>query len=75
MRPIVDEVRLQYQDRVAFSYLDATGDGKDTFERYEFIGHPGYILLRRDGSVAWRFLGQRTKAQFASEIERVLAGG
>jgi hypothetical protein len=75
MRPIVDAVKAQYQDRVQFSYLDANGDGKDAFARYEFVGHPGYILLRADGSEAWRFLGQRTPAQFATQIERVLAGG
>lgn len=75
MRPIVDEVKLQYQDRVNFAYLDATGDGKEAFARYEFVGHPGYIVLRPDGSEAWRFLGVRTPAQFAREIDKVLAGG
>lgn len=75
MRPIVDEVKLQFQDRVNFAYLDATGDGKEAFARYEFIGHPGYILLRADGSEAWCFLGVRTREQFAREIDAVLAGG
>jgi hypothetical protein len=75
MRPVVDEVRLQYQGRVAFAYLNANGDGKEAFALYGFVGHPGYILLRPDGGVAWRFLGVRTKVQFAREIERVLAGG
>ena len=73
MRPIVDEVKRQYEDRVAFFYLDANGDGKVAFARYEFIGHPGYLLLRKDGSEAWRFLGIRTQAQFAAEIEKMLA--
>lgn len=41
MRPIVDEVKRQYEDRVAFFYLDANGDGKAAFARYKFIGHPG----------------------------------
>ena len=36
--------------------------------------HPGYLLLRKDGGVAWRFLGVRTPAQFAVEIEKVLSG-
>jgi hypothetical protein len=75
MRSIVDEVRMRYQDRVAFAYLDANGDGREAFARYGFVGHPGYILLRKDGSEAWRFLGVRTRAQFAAEIEQVLAGG
>ena len=73
MRPIVDEVKQQYEDRVVFFYLDANGDGRQVFETYEVIGHPGYILLRKDGTEAWRFLGARTKAQFAAEIEKVLA--
>jgi|GEM_PF-267982 len=72
MRPIVDGIKHEYEDRVAFFYLDAEGDGKSVFARYEFVGHPGYLLLRPDGSVAWRFLGVRTHAQFASEIGKVL---
>jgi hypothetical protein len=72
MRPIVDAVKAQYQDRVAFFYLDANGDGRAAFEQYEFIGHPGYVLLRKDGSVAWSFLGLRSRDQFADEIEKVL---
>ncbi|BCX05002.1 MAG: hypothetical protein KatS3mg053_2940 [Candidatus Roseilinea sp.] len=74
MRPIVDEVRTQYQDRVEFRYLDANGDGRDAFKRYGLLGHPSYVLLRPDGSVAWRFLGYRTREQFIVEIEKVLAG-
>lgn len=74
MQPIVDGIKQTYQDRVAFFYFDATGDGKAAFEQYGLTGHPGYILLRKDGSVAWRFLGYRTPEQLAAEIERVLAG-
>lgn len=74
MRPIVDEVRAQYQDRVVFRYLDANGDGRDAFKQYGLLGHPSYVLLRPDGSVAWRFLGYRTREQFSAEIEKVLAG-
>lgn len=74
MRPIVDEVRAQYQDRVEFRYLDANGDGRDAFRQYGLLGHPSYVLLRSDGSVAWRFLGIRTREQLIAEIEKVLAG-
>lgn len=74
MRPIVDEVRAQYQDRVEFRYLDANGDGRDAFRQYGLLGHPSYVLLRQDGSVAWQFLGLRTREQFAAEIEKVLNG-
>lgn len=73
MQPVVDAVRAQYESRVAFFYLDANGAGKPVAERYDFVGHPGYLLLRKDGSEAWRFLGQRTQAQFATAIEAVLA--
>lgn len=73
MQPVVDAVRAKYQDRVAFFYLDANGAGKPVAARYDFTGHPGYVLLRKDGSEAWRFLGQRTEAQFAAAIETVLA--
>lgn len=73
MRPIVDAVKAQYQDRVAFFYLDANGAGRAAFEQYELFGHPGYVLLRTDGSLAWKFLGLRSVAQFGVEIEQVLA--
>ncbi|MCS7056761.1 MAG: hypothetical protein NZM18_11385 [Thermoflexales bacterium] len=70
----MDEVRAQYQDRVEFRYLDANGEGRDAFRQYGLLGHPSYVLLRADGSVAWRFLGYRTREQFSAEIEKVLAG-
>jgi hypothetical protein len=43
--------------------------------RYDQTGYPSYVLIRKDGSVAWAFLGSRTPAQFTAEIEKVLAGG
>jgi hypothetical protein len=59
---------------VQFAYLDAASAG-DMMARYDQTGYPSYVLLRKDGSVAWSFLGSRTPAQFAAEVERVLAGG
>jgi thioredoxin-like negative regulator of GroEL len=74
MQPVVDGMRAQYGDRVQFAYLDAASAG-DMMARYDQTGYPSYVLLRKDGSVAWSFLGSRTPAQFAAEVERVLAGG
>jgi thioredoxin-like negative regulator of GroEL len=74
MQPVVDQMRAQYGDRVWFTYLDAASAG-EVMARYDQTGYPSYVLIRKDGSVAWAFLGSRTPAQFTAEIEKVLAGG
>lgn len=73
MQPVVDQMRTQYGDRVQFVYLDAAQAG-DVMAQYEQTGYPSYVLIRRDGGVAWNFLGAITAQGFAAEIEKVLAG-
>ncbi len=73
MQPVVDQMRTLYGDRVMFVYLDAASAG-DVMARYEQTGYPSYVLLRKDGSVVWSFLGARTPQEFAAQIEKVLAG-
>jgi thioredoxin-like negative regulator of GroEL len=73
MQPVVDGIRAQYADRVLFAFLDAASAG-EVMARYDQTGYPSYVLLRKDGSVAWSFLGARTPAQFAAELEKTLAG-
>ena len=72
MQPVVDQMRVQYGERVQFVYLDAAQAG-DVMSRYEQTGYPSFVLLRKDGSVAWDFLGAITTQRFAAEIEKVLA--
>lgn len=73
MQPVVDAIRARYSDRVQFMYLDAVSAG-DVMAQYDQTGYPSYVLLRKDGSVAWTFLGSRTQQQFAAQLELVLAG-
>lgn len=73
MQPVVDQMRAQYGDRVKFVYLDAASAG-EVMAQYDQTGYPSYVLLRKDGSVAWAFLGARTPQEFAAQIEKVLAG-
>jgi thioredoxin-like negative regulator of GroEL len=73
MQPVVDEMRARYGERVQFTYLDAASAGA-VMAQYEQTGYPSYVLLRKDGSVAWAFLGSRTAREFAAQIEKVLAG-
>ncbi len=73
MQPVVDEMRARYSDRVQFTYLDAASAG-DVMAQYEQTGYPSYVLLRKDGSVAWAFLGAVTSQGFAAQIEKVLTG-
>jgi thiol-disulfide isomerase/thioredoxin len=73
MRPVVEELKTAYQHRIAFVELDATTNGKAVLESYQLNGYPSYLLLRPDGSMAWYFLGVRTREEMAAEIERVSA--
>lgn len=73
MQPVVDGMRAQYGERVQFTYLDAAQAG-DVMAQYEQTGYPSYVLIRKDGSVAWNFLGAVTTQEFAAKIENVLAG-
>lgn len=73
MQPVVDQMRAQYGERVQFTYLDAASAG-DIMAQYDQTGYPSYVLIRKDGSVAWAFLGARTAQEFSAQIEKVLAG-
>lgn len=73
MQPVVDGMRAQYGERVQFVYLDAA-QAAEVMAQYEQTGYPSYVLIRKDGSVAWNFLGAVTTKEFVAKIENVLAG-
>ena len=73
MAPIVDGLKTEYDDRVDFRSLKATeGQGLAAFQAYHLLGHPAYVILQPDGSVAWRFEGQTSREVLEQNIQSAL---
>ena len=64
-----------YPSPVGLPFIAGNESAGEVMARYEQTGYPSYVLLRKDGSVAWSFLGSRTPQEFSTQIEKVLAGG
>jgi hypothetical protein len=75
MRPIVDGLRAEYEDRVTFVYLNAAdgGMGQAIFERLRLPGHPSYVIYRPGGGEVYRAFGVLAEEILRAEIEAVLA--
>ena len=58
MEPIVDGLEQQYQEEITFFKVNAGTDGRDTFNHYDLLGHPGYVLLNPAGDVLWSGVGE-----------------
>ena len=73
MTPIVDGLTAQYGGQVTVVKLNALdgGTGQQAFEVSALPGHPGYVLLRPDGTELWRGFGQ----QEPSALETALQAG
>ena len=58
MEPIVDGLEQQYQEEIKFFRINAGTDGIETFDHYNLLGHPSYVLLNPDGDVLWSGVGE-----------------
>lgn len=75
MSPIVDGLSEQYGDAVSVVKLNARDGavGEQAFELSGLPGHPGYVLLRPDGTELWRGYGQQPADVLEEALEPVPA--
>jgi hypothetical protein len=73
MRPIVDGLEQDYDDRVDFRrYNIASEDGEAWASRYSLRGHPAFLLLDSQGQESWRYLGVIPREAIETELKTVL---
>ncbi len=73
MTPVVNGLKDRLSGQVAFRSLNAGfGEGKEAFEAYRLPGHPSYIILKPDGTVAWQAFGPQAESVLESAIRDAL---
>jgi len=74
MRPIVDGLKNEYGDRVAFVYLNAAdrAQGQAVFEKLALPGHPGSVVYTMDGRETYRGFGVVDESLLREKIESVI---
>ncbi len=73
MKPIVDEVMAEYEDRVEFRILDV--DQSETDEeskKFALTAIPTFIFFDQSGTQIDQVIGALTKAEFRTKIENLL---
>jgi hypothetical protein len=75
MLPIVDRLETQFADQMAFVTLasDDPEKGQPILRSLRMGGHPGYVILRHDGTEVQRHFGSMTEAALVAAIQTVLA--
>jgi hypothetical protein len=70
MLPIVDGLKDEFGEDVAFIYLNAKkGDGEKAFGVLSLRGHPSYVIFSTDGIEAYRALGVLEEKLLRDSIE------
>jgi thiol:disulfide interchange protein len=72
MQPVVDGLEQEYGNRMTFQRLNAASGGRALFQRYNLPGHPAYVIVDKQGTVVWRFVGQTTRETLEQAIRRAL---
>ena len=70
MQPVVDGLEQEYGNRMTFQRLNAASEGRTLFQRYNLPGHPAYVIVDKQGTVVWRFVGQTTRETLEQAIRR-----
>jgi hypothetical protein len=73
-QPIVNGLEEKYGSRIAFLRVDAsTQEGQRAFTAARLAGHPGFLILKPDGSELWRAVGEQTESALSTGIENSLS--
>jgi len=72
MSPIVDGLAQDYGERIVFQRLNAQQEGEQLFRQYRLRGHPAYVILDQRGQVAWQQIGEVSRQELVTALERVL---
>lgn len=73
MRPIVDGLREEFGDAIAFVYLNAadSGEGQRAFQTLRLPGHPGFVVFSADGVEMDRAFGIVSADRLRAALARV----
>ena len=75
MAPIVDGLRADYGNQVAFQRLNADeDDGRAAAQTYRMRGHPAILVVNAHGDVVWSRLGVQPRDDVANVFESVFIG-
>jgi hypothetical protein len=74
MQPIVDRLREQYREQIAFIDLNAadSADGQRVFERLALPGHPSFVIFSAAGQEQFRAFGIVETVALTEAIETAL---
>lgn len=73
MRPIVDGLEQDYDDRIDFRrYNIDSEEGEAWAGQYSLRGHPAFLLLDSQGQESWRYLGVIPRETIETELKAVL---
>ncbi len=75
MKPIVDGLKEDYGDRMAFLRLDAENEGRDAFTAYALRGHPSFVIIDTEGKVLWKGVGEQPRNRLEKGVRQALKGG
>lgn len=73
MNPIVDGIAQEYLEKIDVRKLNVLNEGRAAFEYFRMTGHPGYVLLKPDGTRVWTQIGIVSREDMASQLDAVLA--
>ncbi len=74
MKPIVNELKDKYSDRIEFRILNVDLPEVETeSKKYEVSSIPTFIFLDSSGDKADQVVGTMTKEEFQTKLEKLLA--
>jgi hypothetical protein len=74
MQPIVNVLETEYGKWIEFRSIDAnSAEGKQAFQAYQLLGHPGYVLLNQGSEVLWIGIGEQSGDQIESKLEAAIS--
>jgi hypothetical protein len=74
MLPVVRELETEYSGRVTFQIIDYYADQtKPLLSQYLVRYHPGFVVLRPDGTPLPTLIGPQSKETLIDQIEAALA--
>ena len=66
-------LEVKYGDKLTFLREDvSTSEGQQAFRVAALTGHPGFLILKPDGTELWRAVGQQQEQTLVVAIERSL---
>ena len=70
-KPIVDELQMQFQDRVRVTRVDLlTPAGRELAARYQFTFTPFFVGLDTKGNVIWKQTGAAPTAALFDQLAK-----